>query len=141
MAATHERFFGDDEIKGSKDRTFGLTFAVVFLLFGCWPLLGGRSPRWWVLAMGAAFAITALLVPRALAPLNRFWLRIGLLLNRITNPIVMGLVFVTTIIPLALILRALGKAPLQLGRDPAASTYWIDRQPPGPAPSTMSRQF
>jgi predicted membrane metal-binding protein len=141
LAATHERLFVDDEIKGSKDRTFGLTFAAVFLLYACWPLLRGRSPRWWVLAMGAAFAITALLVPRALAPLNRFWLRVGLLLNRITNPIVMGLLFVTTIIPLALMLRALGKTPLQLGRDPSASTYWIDRRPPGPAPSTMSRQF
>ena len=140
LSATHERLFGD-EIKGSEDRPFGLTFAAVLLLFGCWPLLRGRPPRWWVLAMGVAFVATALLAPRALAPLNRFWLRIGLLLNRIMNPIIMGLLFVTTVIPLALALRAFGKNPLQLGRDPSASTYWMDRRPPGPAPSSMTRQF
>jgi hypothetical protein len=38
-------------------------------------------------------------------------------------------------------MRALGKDPLRLRRDPEAKTYWIDREPPGPAPETMTEQF
>ncbi len=141
MAATHERLTVVDEIKGSHDRAFGLTFAAVFFLIGVVPFLRGRSVRWWSIAVAGAFLVVALVVPRLLAPLNRIWFKFGLLLNQITRPVIMGLVFVTTVIPLALLLRALGKDSLRLRFDRSASTYWIERRPPGPAPNTMSRLF
>jgi hypothetical protein len=37
--------------------------------------------------------------------------------------------------------RALGKDPLRLRREPAAASYWIRREPPGPEPDTMKQQF
>ena len=40
----------------SSDRSFGLVFAAVFALIGCWPLLHGRPPRWWALGVAIAFA-------------------------------------------------------------------------------------
>jgi hypothetical protein len=42
---------------------------------------------------------------------------------------------------MALVLRALGKDLLRLKRDPKADSYWIAREPPGPAPGSMSKQF
>jgi len=57
------------------------------------------------------------------------------------SPIVMALLFFTTVTPIAVLLRAFGKDPLRVRRDSSVSTYWIDRRPPGPAPSTMTRQF
>jgi hypothetical protein len=42
---------------------------------------------------------------------------------------------------MALLLRALGKDLLRLKREPDARTYWIAREPPGPAPGSMSKQF
>jgi hypothetical protein len=65
----------------------------------------------------------------------------GLLLHAVVNPIVMALLFFTTVTPIALILRAQGKDPLRLRRDPDARSYWIERRPPGPMPDTMPRQF
>jgi hypothetical protein len=141
LATTHERLSVADDIRGPRDRAFGLTFAVVFVLIGVVPLLRGRPVRWWSLATAAVFLGVALLAPRLLAPLNRVWFNLGLLLHRVTNPILMGVVFVTTVTPLAFVLRALGKDPLRLRLDPSASTYWIERRPPGPAPKTMSRLF
>jgi hypothetical protein len=35
----------------------------------------------------------------------------------------------------------LGKDLLRLKREPGADSYWIVRQPPGPAPETMKDQF
>jgi hypothetical protein len=34
-----------------------------------------------------------------------------------------------------------GKDVLHLQRDPGAASYWVPRQPPGPAPDTMRNQF
>jgi hypothetical protein len=73
--------------------------------------------------------------------LNRVWLRLGLVLYKVVSPIAMGLVFVTTVVPIGLVMRALGKDPLRLRRDSHAASYWIQRDPPGPAPDTMKNQF
>jgi len=55
--------------------------------------------------------------------------------------VVMFLLFATTIVPLGLIRRALGKDSLRLRFDPDAPSYWIPREPPGPAPESMKNQF
>jgi len=53
----------------------------------------------------------------------------------------MGLVFFLAVTPTALILRMMGKDPLRRKIDRTASSYWIDREPPGPAPDSMTNQF
>ena len=88
-----------------------------------------------------ASTLAALAVPRLLAPANRLWMKFGLLLHRVTNPLIMGLLFYLTVTPTALIMRALGKDPLSLRLDPEARTYWIDRDPPGPSAESMTDQF
>jgi hypothetical protein len=81
-----------------------------------------------------------LLWPSSLRPLNRLWMKLGLLLHRIVNPIVMGLLFYGTIWPTGLVMRMRGRDLLRLKRDPSAASYWIARVP-GPAPETMKDQF
>ena len=138
---THEDLAREDEIKGPTDRSFGITFAVVFSIVGLFPLLRGRDPRVWALAIAALFLAVALLHPAVLAPLNRLWLRFGLLLHRVVSPLVMGMLFYLVVTPTGFLLRLFGKRPLRLQFEPAADTYWIPRQPPGPAPDTMKNQF
>jgi hypothetical protein len=91
--------------------------------------------------VAALFLAAALLRPALLNPLNRLWLKFGLLLHRVVNPIVMGLLFYGTVWPTGLVMRALGKDLLRLKRQPEAHSYWIVRAPPGPAPETMKDQF
>jgi hypothetical protein len=79
--------------------------------------------------------------PRVLKPLNLMWAKIGLLLSRITNPIVTGLMFYLFFVPSSLILRCLGKDSLRLKFDRKAASYWIPRVPPGPDPESMRNQF
>ena len=141
LAGTHERLSEDQVVKGSSDRSFGLVFAAVFTLIGLWPLLSEDGVRWWSLAIALMFAAPAIARPSALAPLNRLWTRFGLLLNRIVSPLVMGLLFYLIITPFALIMRAAGKDLLRLRFDPGAESYWIEREPPGPAPESIKNQF
>jgi hypothetical protein len=137
--------FHDDyrqqEVKSSSDRSFGIVFAVVFAVVALWPLTGGGAVRIWAAAGAAALLATALARPSVLAPLNRMWTAFGLFLHKITNPLIMGLVFYGTVTPTALIMRALGKDSLRRRFDRSVESYWIEREPPGPEPGSMDRQF
>jgi len=138
MAAS-EPVVAHRKVVSSSDRSFGLVFAAFFGLIGLWPLVHSASPRWWAVAAAAAFALAAFVAPAVLRPLNRAWLAFGMLLHAIVNPVVMAVMFYGAIVPMGLLLRALGKDLLRLKPDPAAPSYWITREPP--APGSMRKQF
>ncbi|MBF0370971.1 MAG: hypothetical protein HQL52_16095 [Magnetococcales bacterium] len=128
-------------LEGSSDSSFGLVFTVVFAIIGLWPLRSAQPPHTAVLALSGLFFLTVIVRPALLAPLNRLWTQFGLLLHRIISPIVMGILFYTTVTPIGVIMRFFGKETLQLKFDPKAESYWIVRDKPGPAPESMKRQF
>jgi len=139
--ATHESYERKNKVTGSSDRSFCYTFAVIGLLFAgisfwkggnLWPWLGGGA---------AIFGAVGLLAPQLFAPLNRIWFKIGMLMHKVMTPLIMGLVFFAAITPIAMIMRLLGKRPLDLKYDPQASSYWVERKPPGPEPDSMTNQF
>ncbi|HEX7967024.1 MAG TPA: SxtJ family membrane protein [Stellaceae bacterium] len=130
-----------EEVCRSSDRSFGFVFCAVSLVVALLPLVRGGEPRLWALAAAAAFFAVALIRPALLAPLNRLWFHFGLLFGRVTNPLIMGLVFFLVITPMAVIMRLRGKDPLRLRLDHEAKSYWIERTPPGPAPASMTNQF
>ena len=138
---THEDFSRPDDIKPSSDRSFGLVIATFFLIVALWPLIHSEPVRWWALGVAAAFVVPALLCTAALAPLNKLWVKLGLLLHTIVSPVALGLLFYLTVTPIALLMRVLRKDPLRLHRDPDARSYWIDRIPPRPTPDSMKNQF
>ena len=139
--STHETFSRDEEIVAGSDRSFGLVMAGAFAVvtaLNAWH--AGRI--WpWTAALASIFVVTALLRPALLNPLNRVWLKFGLLLHKVVNPVIMALLFYGTVLPTGLIARAMGKDLLRLKREPDAETYWIVRTPAGPAPETMKDQF
>lgn len=138
----HEDLTRDEPVQGSSDRGFGIVFAVVFTLIGLLQIWKERpSAALWWFAGAAAVALLAFAVPRVLAPFNRLWTKFGLLLHAVTNPVIMGLLFYAVVTPVGLLMRACGKDPLRLALEPAADSYWIVRQPPGPAPESIRRQF
>jgi predicted membrane metal-binding protein len=139
--AAVEPEFEPEVVVSASDRSFGFVFAAVFAIVGAWPLLDGQWPRFWPLVVAGLFVLVATFAPWFLRPLNAVWIRLGVLLHRVVTPVVMGIVFFLVVVPTALIMRALGKDSLRLRLDQDAETYWIKREPPGPAPQTMTRQF
>ncbi len=139
--ATNESAVSYRKVVRSSERSFGIVFAVVFALIALFPLWSGRPIRLWALLIAAAFLAAALLMPALLRPLSLIWYRIGLLLHRVVNPLLMGILFFGVFTPMALVIRMRGKDLLQLRRDGARQSYWITREPPGPKPGSMSKQF
>ncbi len=125
----------------NKDRTFGVVFAAFFAIVALLPLWRGGAPRLWAVIVAVVFIAVALVAPAALAPLNRLWLRFGGLLNRITSPIALAILFYGVVMPTGIAMRLLGKDPLRLRRDPRARSYWIAREPPGPPGDSLKNQF
>ncbi len=141
LGATHENFVETGPVRMSSDRSFGLTFALLFTALGLWPLTHGAAPHPLALCGAGLLAVISSTRPVWLSGANRLWAHFGQLLHRITNPLIMGMVFFFAVTPTALIMRLMGKDPLRRKIDHAATSYWIDRNPPGPAPGSMTNQF
>ena len=139
--AIHENYGRSGEIVVGSDRSFGVVFAVVFALIGGFPLLSGGALRVWALVVAGVILVIALAAPKVLHPANRLWMRFGQLLHRIVTPVILAFVFVSTVVPTALVMRLMGKDPMHLKFAPRSNSYWIKRKTDEPAPDTMRNQF
>lgn len=137
----HENLIRDQHVESSSDRAFGLTMGTVLAIVGASPLIDGEGPRWWLVLAAAIFFVTALTAANLLAPINRAWSRLGLLLGRVFSPIALGVLFYLVFTPLAAYLRATGKASMRRPFDPSTKSYWVERNPPGPPPNSLTNQF
>ena len=138
---THENTSRTHIAKKGSDRAFGMLFFLVFLIICIWPTLSSNQPHVWALITAVIFLLLSMLKPTFLAPLNQKWFKLGILLNRITAPLAMALVFYFAITPTAILMKVFGQKPLGLRFDKTMTSYWIYRDQPGPEPKTMKNQF
>jgi hypothetical protein len=141
QAGLHETFDREEEVVGSSDRGFGFVFAGFFAIVAVvrwWKEHGGAG---WFVAAALAMLGVSLLRPALLAPFNRVWTKLALVLSKIMNPVIMAILFFIVVAPIGLLMRLTGKRPLALAFDPAAKSYWIERTPPAPLPGSMKNQF
>ena len=61
-----------------------------------------------------------------LLPLNKLWMRFGLLLGMLVSPVVLGIIFFGLFTPIALLMRLVGRDALWLKFE-NKDTYWISR--------------
>jgi Saxitoxin biosynthesis operon protein SxtJ len=132
---------GHAQPKMGSERNFGLVFAAVFALMGLAPLVHAGGVRLWPLPVAVAFLAVTAVRPGALAPLNRLWFRIGILLGKVMTPVMMGVLFFVVVTPVGLLMRLCGKDPLRLKREPAAKSYWLERSGLGLTAESLKDQF
>ena len=122
------------------DRSFGLVMGVACLVLSGLGFWAGSA--YWPIWTGAAavFGSLALLWPRLLAPFNRMWFWFGLALQKVVNPVVMGVLFFGVIMPVGVLMRLTGKRPIGFEFEPDRSSYWMKR---GSAlqPGSMTKQY
>ena len=130
-----------DDVSMGSNKSFGIVFAIVFLIIALWPLTGDGEIRLWSLFVSGAFLGVAYVIPKMLHPLNLIWFKFGLLLHKIVSPIMMGLVYVLTVLPIGLILRIIGKDPMRMKTREHVDSYWIKRDVAGPDAGSFKNQF
>ena len=124
------------------NRNFGLLFAGVFALLSAYAAYHGADAfkvYGWLMA-GLAVGLIAFAAPGLLTPFNTAWMKLGELMGKVVSPLVLGVIFFVLITPISLITRLFGRDELRLKRT-SASSYWIDRAPPGPAGESFKNQF
>ena len=124
------------KIKSKDNITFGILFFIFFLIIGLYPLKSDEVIRVWSVVLSLVLLIITIIKPNLFTFLNKFWIKLGILLGKIISPIVMGLVFFFVVTPIGILVRVLKKDVMGLKR--GASSYWINRKD---KVQTMKKQF
>lgn len=118
------------KIELPSNRKFGFFFTLVFAVTAAY-LFKTATISW-----SCAFAITSLIFllitmvkANILLPLNKLWMRFGLLLSMIVSPIVLGIVFFGLFTPIAFLMRIYGRDELKL-KFMNKTSHWILRSEP-----------
>ena len=125
------------KILKNSNKSFGILFFVIFIIYSFFPLLSGESIRITSLAIAFIFLILGLINSKFLNPMRVAWIKLGEILGKIVSPIVMAFIYFIVITPIGLFMRLIRKDLLKI-KFSKANTYWLPREKNiGP----MKRQF
>lgn len=121
-------------------RRFGFTVAIPLALLaglGVW-----RGHTLFPSALGGlafALGVLALLTPRFLRPVHKHWMQMAYALGWFNTRVLLGLVYFFVMTPIGMVMRLLGRDPLDRRlRD--RPSYWVERtRRPGPRGSMEHR--
>jgi hypothetical protein len=117
-------------------RRFGVSVGAALALLGALLAWRGLDTAALVLAVGGALLAGAgLAMPARLESLHHAWLRVALLLSRVTTPLLLTAFYFLVLTPSGLIRRRF-QGPLS--RPAGADTYWVSR---ASRQSDLRRQF
>ena len=116
-----------NKIKAGTERNFGLVFAVVFMIISLYPLWFGKNIHLWACIIAFIFFFFAIFLPKALILPNKLWFKLGSFMGAIVSPIIMGMIFLLTVIPTGIIMRLLGKDILNQKINKTIKSYWIKK--------------
>ena len=128
------------EIELPSNRKFGFFFTFVFLVVAAYFCYSNKL-SWAYVSIGTAlvFLLITLIKSDALLPINKLWMRFGLLLGMIVSPIVLGIIFFGIFTPTAILMRLSGRDELCLKFTQKAS-YWFKRSE-SIKPESFKHQF
>jgi hypothetical protein len=123
------------------NRSFGWTFTGIFVIAGAYGLWRGGAALSWLLAAAALTAVVTLTRETWLTPLNRAWMKLGELMGRVVSPLVLGVIFFAVFTPVGVVMRLFGRDAMCRRFEPARPSYWVKREPPGPADDSYRNMF
>lgn len=138
MAKDFHETYAEAEIAPPPERSTGFVFAAASAI-AAYFFADSLAALSFCAALSFGFLGVSLLWPSLLRPLNIVWFRFSLLLQKIINPIVLGVMFIVAILPFGLVMR-IWRDPMRR-KKPDATTYWIARESRTPETHSMTNQF
>lgn len=117
----------DLKIKLPSNKKFGYFFTFLFALVATYFFVKGiEAWAYFFLIIVVIFFIITITKAEILLPLNKIWMRFGLMLGLIVSPLVLGLIFFCIFTPLAFFMRLSGRDELRL-KIKNKTSHWIPR--------------
>ncbi len=118
------------EIELPSNRKFGFFFTFVFAVVSAY-FFNSANLTWAFVFSSVALILLVITVVKddILLPLNKLWMRFGVLLGLIVSPVVLGLIFFGLFTPIAILMRLSGRDELRLKLN-KKSSHWIPRREP-----------
>lgn len=116
------------EIEIPSNKKFGFFFGFLISLIALYLLLY-QNIIFGIMGINIAIGLflISFLRPNLLLPLNKFWMKLGLLLGKIVNPFVLGSIFFIIFTPVSLFFKLIGRDELKL-KVKNHDTYWIPKK-------------
>ena len=131
--------FSESELPSNKK--FGLLFCFVFFFaIGFFYFKGSFLFTIFFITASLIFLFVAILFTDKLSPLNKLWMKFGLLIGIIANPIIMGIIFFGFFTPISIVMRLFGRDELSL-RFKSKNSYWILYDSTTPESNSFEQQF
>jgi Saxitoxin biosynthesis operon protein SxtJ len=122
-------------------RGFGLTVGGAFVLLAAASAWRGHTVPPRVLGtLGVLLVVPALIAPRILTPVERWWMRFAEALGRVNTRIILTVLYCLVITPVGLVRRWLGD-PLDRRMRDGRSSVWILRPRAPVDPERYRQQF
>ena len=130
-----------ENIKLPSNRKFGFFFTFVFCIAACYFFYIEKHSMSLALGLtGLIFFLVTITKDILLLPLNRLWMRLGLLLGRIVSPIVLAVLFFLMFAPIGIFMRIFGRDELRL-KKLNHDSFWKLRDQSDKASSSFTQQF
>ena len=116
----------------AEGRRFAFTVGAAFLVLAGIALWRDHPLLVRVFAvLGGLLGLAGVVVPGRLGGVHRAWMGLAHLISKVTTPVFMGLVYYVAILPIGLVMQALGRNPIR--HRPVNGSYWMPRgdQPRG----------
>ena len=115
------------EIEIPSNRKFGFFFTFLFSIAATYfYYVGNLSLTFVFTALLLIFLLVTLINSDILLPLNKLWMRFGIILGMIISPVILGIIFFGLFTPIAILMRISGRDELRLKLNRKVS-HWIRR--------------
>ena len=116
------------EVELPSNKKFGYFFTILFSLLALYFYTKELVSLTYIMSLASVgLLFISVTKPEILLPLNKLWMRFGLVLAMLVSPIVLGAIFFGLFTPIALVMRLIGRDELRLKFNKKPS-HWIVRK-------------
>ena len=126
-------------MKITEEVKFGITFIILFLILIIYFIYNNSYIPIYFLVPVILFIFISIFINKSLLKyLMEKWMRFATLISKVMNPIIMCIIYITTVVPIGVFMRIFRVDSLKLKKK-NKKTYWQNRE--NNIPNDMNDQF
>ena len=126
-------------MKITEEVKFGITFIILFLILIIYFFYNNSYTPIYFLVPVILFIFISIFINKSLLKyLMEKWMRFAILISKVMNPIIMCIIYITTVVPIGVFMRIFRVDSLKLKKK-NKKTYWQNRE--NNIPNDMNDQF